>query len=135
MWKVETFYRPLHLKKPSRDVLTAFRNPENSHLYLEGTHSDLVHPAWFNPASRYAQPPIQFIIFPHYLPKGELLWQPLSQAEIGLELAQCLINARNLPGYGFTEIARIARMAPAVKFTYSSFNQIEPLIQNLKDSL
>ena len=55
----------------------------------------------------------------------------LSRAQAGLELMQCLINARNLPDHGFPEVTRLARAMPAYKMTYANFAQIEPHIFRL----
>ena len=48
---------------------------------------------------------------------------------------QCLVNARNLPGRGLSEIARLATTAPAYRVAYASFDQIEDWIAPLLERL
>jgi hypothetical protein len=48
-----------------------------------------------------------------------------------LALLQCLLNARNLPEYGFAEAARLARQIPAYHMRYSCFTQIGRQLQTL----
>jgi len=55
---------------------------------------------------------LSLIIFPQYLPGGDFTTRSLSKAETGLELMQCLINARNLPEHGFPEVVRLAKRVP-----------------------
>lgn len=131
-WKsdeMQSFYRPLHLKKPTRSVLGDVIDYDATNGLIQvGNHSDLIHPIMLKPDNHYHQPPVSVILFPHYQPDGEFVWQELSPAQAGLELMQFLINARNLPAHGFSEIARLARKSKAYKFSYSSFNQIEDLL-------
>jgi len=134
-WETSTmvsFARPLHLKKPSRPVLSAlmdFDTPDDR--LLAGSYSDLVHPSLLAAPGRYSQPPVRHILFPRYQPQGPLNWQPLTPAQTGLELMQCLINARNLPDHGFSETARLARSAPAVNISYSFFSQIKDSVLSI----
>ena len=62
-------------------------------------------------------------------PDGEFAFEPLSGAQAGLALMECLVNARNLPGHGLAEAARLARNAPAFRLRYSHFEQIGDRIQ------
>lgn len=134
-WKsneMQSFYRPLHLKKPSRSVLESIIDYQsNNTLIMEGNHSDLVHPLLLKPDNHYYQPEVNLILFPKFQSQSDLIWKELSPAETGLELMQFLINARNLPEHGFGEITRVARKVKALKFTYSSFNQIKNNIFSL----
>lgn len=129
--QMQSFPRPLHLKKPSRDVLSQMINyKSDENLIHVGSHSDLVHPNLFKPNNLYTQPPVQLILFPHYQANAEFEWHELSPAETGLELMQFLINARNLPEHGLSEISSLARKTKAIKFNYSAFSQIENLMIN-----
>ena len=55
--------------------------------------------------------------------------QPLTPAQAGLRLMQCLINARNLPEHGFPEIARLSRRVPAYRMTYASFDPLPAALE------
>jgi hypothetical protein len=81
-----------------------------------------------------SEPPLGLIVFPRYLPGSDLALRPLSKAQAGLALMECLVNARNLPGHGFSEIARLARRAPAYKLNYADFDQIGERIEMLLQS-
>jgi hypothetical protein len=75
------------------------------------------------------------ILFPHYQPGASLNWRPLTKAQAGLHLMECLVNARNLPDHGFAEVARMAKMAPAYRLEYSRFDQLWPLLDQWRDQL
>ncbi len=125
-----SFYRPLHIKKPSRKVLDNIINyDDNNDLMMVGSHSDLIHPKLIRPNNHYYQPPVRLILFPHYKADSELEWQELTPGQTGLELMQFLINARNLPEYGFSEISRLARSTEAIKFKYSNFGQLANVLK------
>ena len=106
-----------------------FAAPDYQILSTDTT--DLIPPALFAPNTTLSEPPLGLIIFPNYQANGEFELRQLSKAEAGLELMQCLINARNLSEHGFPEITRLVRSAPAYKMTYADFAQIEPHIFHL----
>jgi len=129
---IQPFPRPLNLKRPTRPVFADqldFENLDNQILSTATT--DLLPPALFNPNTTLSEPPLTLIVFPHYQANGEFELRQLSKAQVGLELMQCLINARNLPDHGFPEITRLARWVPAYKMIYASFSQVEPHIAAL----
>lgn len=129
---MQPFPRPLNLKRPSRPLFKDqldFENPDNQILSADTT--DLVSPTLLNPNTALSEPPLRLIIFPNYQAGSEFELRQLSKAQAGLELMQCLINARNLPGHGFSEVTRLAREVPAYKMTYANFAQIEPHIDPL----
>jgi hypothetical protein len=134
--EMHSFYRPLHLKRPSRNVLSHLIDYDTpGELLKVGSHSDLIHPNLIRTDNHYFQPPVWLILFPRYQAESALQWKELTPAETGLELMQCLINARNLLGHGFGEITRLARKIRGIKFTYSSFEQIEKSIKDILKSL
>jgi hypothetical protein len=132
---MQTFTRPLNLKSPARAVLQdRFDFEGNAPRILSGPHSFLVPPTLLKPANRLSQPPLSLILFPHYLPDGDFLLRPLSKAQAGLELMQCLVNARNLPEHGFPEVARLARRVPGCKMSYAHFDQLGECVESLLQS-
>ena len=147
---IQAFARPLSLKKPARSVLNHHLDFEKraDHILSSG-FVDLVPSTLFsstrcgvfpqgalsnrsfkstarlpepNPSRKYWSKPL--IIFPRYQPHSPFAWQPLSKARSGLALMEHLINARNLPGHGLAEAARIAGCIPAYRMNYSSFEQL-----------
>jgi len=129
---IRPFPRPLNLKRPARSLFEHQLDfdGQNNQILSAGS-TDLIPPTLFSPSTTLGEPQLCLIIFPHYQVDGEFELQQLSKAQVGLELMQCLINARNLPDHGFPEITRLARAVPAYKMTYANFAQIEPHIFSL----
>jgi hypothetical protein len=48
---------------------------------------------------------------------------------------QTLVNARNLPEHGFSEITRLVRHIPAYVMRYGSFDQITHSVEQLPNIL
>jgi hypothetical protein len=135
METMQTLTRPLNLKNPARAVLQdRFDFKTSAPHILSGPHSFLVPPTLLKPANRLSQPPLSLILFPHYLPGGDFSLRPLSKAQAGLELMQCLVNARNLPEHGFPEVTRLARRVPAYKMSYAHFDQLGECIESVLQS-
>jgi hypothetical protein len=82
-----------------------------------------------------SEPDLGLILFPRYLPESAFDLQRLSKAQAGLELMQCLVNARNLPDRGFSEITRLARKAPAYRMCYAGFDQVGEVVEAILDTL
>jgi hypothetical protein len=93
-------------------------------LILSGPTGDLVSPALLSSHRPLNEAGICLIVFPHYRPDCRLDVTRLTRAQAGLALMECLINARNLPRYGFEEVVRLARAVPAYRLTYSDFAQL-----------
>jgi len=64
------------------------------------------------------------IPFPRYRKNGSITLERLSPAQTCLRLMACIVNARNLPEYGFPRIARLLRTVPAYALEYSGFEQV-----------
>ncbi len=136
--EMETFARPLNLKRPARAALRGhFDFEQHADRMLSTSAGDLISPEALQPvqAARLAGAPgavpLSAIIFPHYRADSAFVWRPLSKAQAGLALMQCLVNARNLPEHGFPQISRLARMVPAYAMTYAHFDQIEEQLEDL----
>lgn len=129
---VQAFPRPLNLKRPSREVLQEYLDfsEDNEQIFIS-RHTDLVSATLLNPNSKISQPPLSLIVFPRYKAESELVLQQLSKAQVGKSLMQCLVNARNLPEFGFPEITRLARLVPAYNLQYSSFAQLGDTLEQL----
>lgn len=126
------FRRPLHLKFPSRPVLKPVLDVEalNEQIRITSSFSDMISTAILNPPSLYVEDMHpDLIFFPNYCPDSQFVWQPLKKAETGFRLMQSLVNARNLPGYGFSEVSYLARIARGYAYKYDSFTQIEESVE------
>jgi hypothetical protein len=132
----QAFTRPLNLKPPARAILQRqFDFEGQSRQLFSGSQFDLVPPSLINPRSRMSEPDLSLILFPRYLSESAFELQRLSKAQAGLELMQCLVNARNLPDYGFSEITRLARKAPAYQMSYAGFDQVGEAVETMLDTL
>jgi hypothetical protein len=129
---MQSYTRPLNLKSPSRAALgDSFDFAGQAGRLLSTAYGDLIPPDLLGFAGVRRPPPLRLVIFPCYQADCDPLCQPLSKAQAGLALMECLVNARNLPGHGLSEIARLARVAPAYRLRYSHFEQIERQIEAL----
>jgi hypothetical protein len=129
---MQTYTRPLNLKSAARAALKDWFDFEGQADRLLSTpHGDLIPPELLSFAGPRAETPLGLIIFPRYAAGSELELRPLSQAQAGLALMECLVNARNLPDHGFSEIVRLARAAHAYQIRYSDFAQVGDLIEKL----
>jgi hypothetical protein len=129
---MQTYTRPLNLKSAARAALKDWFDFEGQADRLLSTpHGDLIPPELLSFAGPRAETPLGLIIFPRYAAGSELELRPLSQAQAGLALMECLVNARNLPGHGFSEIVRLARAARAYQMSYADFAQIDDWIERL----
>lgn len=133
--RLQAFTRPLNLKPPARSILRHVFDFEGwSGQFLSGSQFDLVPPTLVNPTNQASESDLDLILFPLYRPGSAFALQRLSKAQAGLELMQCLVNARNLPDHGFREIARLARKAPAYRMCYAGFDQIGEMVETLLDT-
>jgi hypothetical protein len=134
--RFQAFTRPLNLKPPARTILQLqFDLEGQSGQVFSGSHFDLIPPTLINPCSQVSEPDVDLILFPQYLPESAFDLQRLSKAQAGLELMQCVVNARNLPDHGFSEITRLARKAPAYQMCYAGFDQIGEGVEAILDTL
>jgi hypothetical protein len=132
---MQTFTRPLNVKRTSRPALRSHFDFEGHTAHIVSTpHTDLIPLTLLKRTNTLSEPPVSLIVFPQYLPTSNLVWRPLSKAQAGLALMECLVNARNLPDYGFPEIVRLAKRAPAYHVRYTDFDQIGGRIEALLQS-
>jgi hypothetical protein len=130
--RMQAFTRPLNLKHPSIQALERhidFAGMAES--ILCNAHSCLVPHRLIGSGDAPAQVPLSLILFPQYAADIEPALHSLSRGQTGLSLMGCLVNARNLSGHGFQEIVGLARLAPAFRLCYSSFEQIEAQLEEL----
>lgn len=126
------FTRPLNLKRASRPALEpVFDFEAHADRILSHRRADLVPATLLNPETCSGEPPLDLILFPRYEAGAAFELQPLTGAQTGLALMECLVNARNLPGYGFPEAVRLARRVPGYTLRYSHFDQIEEPLASL----
>ncbi len=133
---LETFTRPLNVKTGSLDVVR-----ENLVIDADAvgtfvcSHATLIPHRRINPVHRRESPPLRVVVFPRYIEDAGLAIERLSKAQAGMRTMACLVNARNLPGHGFHEVARLAHDVDAYELRYSSFEQLGTQIEALLERL
>jgi hypothetical protein len=128
----QAFTRPLNVKGGARvalePLLGAVRSEGRCDRTFYGPDGELVPPEQLSPHPPHSEAPLHLIVFPRFQPAGELDLERLSQAQAGLALMACLINARNLDDHGFGEVVRLARSVPAYRLRYGGFRQLEGIL-------
>lgn len=117
----EPFPRPLGLKGPARSILR-----EHLHESLaEGRIFSLPGMDYVTGFATGNGPdrsrPLGGIIFPAFDDGAATVdLAPLSPARAAHRLLGCLLNARNLPGHGVTDVIRLASAVPAAVLVFGS---------------
>jgi hypothetical protein len=133
---LKPFVRPLNLKSPSRKPLKdAFDFEAHAGDLMATPAGDLIPPAVLGTTGERDDLPPALFLFPRYVPGGDASLERLTGAQAGLELMQCLVNARNLPDHGFKAAVRLGASAPACRLSYGSFDQIAHRIDELLHSI
>jgi len=123
----EAFSRPLNFKKHGLSVLSALLPKTNNILdsdMLTGETVTMVQPGAFGQCQPTAAPELSLLLFPTFKQEAALQLAPMLPAQAGLQLMGCHVNARNLPGHGFTDVVKLCRQVPACRLTYGSFDQL-----------
>jgi hypothetical protein len=116
---------------PGQRAASGQPRPSQDGLVLSGPTGDLVSPELLSPHRPFSEAGLRLIVFPRYRPDCRLDVTRLTRARAGLALMECLINARNLPQYGFDEAVRLARTVPAYRLAYSDFAQLEDVFSEM----
>jgi len=128
----QAFGRPLNLKEPARLALEKYFNFEQkAGQCLRASRSTLISPELLGSGASTKETPISLIVFPGYREAGDSDLKPLTKAQAGLALMECLVNARNLPDHGLSEILRLVKMVPAFQLRYSHFDQLGKHLETL----
>lgn len=130
---VEPCARPLSLKRPALAPLRDLFDPASAGAgVVEGPLGFLVAREAISPGEPCGPLAAALALFPRHDPgaaEAELL--PLSPAETAVALMGALVNARNLPGHGLKEAARLAAGLRAWRLRYASFDQLGPVLDLL----
>lgn len=131
---VEALTRPLNVEPAGRHALPANLDPEDEWASLRSAVATL-----FQPPLRLTRPEhdtegpaaLAAVVFPRYHPTEGFTLDPLSQAQAGLRLMSCLLNARNLDEHGFPAVAALSRKIPSYALTYRTFDEAAPSLLDL----
>jgi len=126
---VEAFTRPINLKQNGHEMLQSeFDIRDADEQILKNRRVSLVPHRLLNPSHRKLKPRVSVILFPHLVDEGEHRLEPVSKAQAGLKLVECLVNGRNIPNHGFDEISRLVRDVPAYTLHYKGFKTLPGLL-------
>lgn len=121
---IQAFMRPPNVKVQGLTALDSYFDlSKHEDLTIIGKHVAMIPTRLLNPENKQEDAEVELIVFPKYTQGAAFKLERLSKAKAGLILMECLVNARNLNGHGFTEAARLARNTPAYRLQYSSFEQ------------
>ena len=124
--RFDAFTRPLNVKSAALPLLQdEFAIDPAEYGSLVCQQATLVPHRALNAQQHREQPSLRLVVFPEYVRDASFRVERLSAAQIGFRLMGCLVNARNLAGHGFDEVARLSRAVAAYSLQYSCFAQIE----------
>lgn len=133
---LHSFTRPLNVKTPALSLLRDELGLDpTQHKTLRCPQATLVPHRLFNPVHEGYTPTLRLILFPEYKKDCSFTLTKLSQAQAGLRLMGCLVNARNLVGHGFQEVTRLSRTTPAYAVEYGCFQSFEGELTKLLDAV
>lgn len=125
--------RPLNLKRASLPALAGLFDPAAvGEAVVEGPLGFLVARAALSPGEPEGPLPASLAVFPRYdagATEASLL--PLTPGEAAVALMECNVNARNLPGHGLKEAARLAAGVRGWRLRYANFGQLGPVLDLL----
>ena len=129
---IQAFSRPPNVKVKGIDALDSYFDI-NAHedQTIRSSQVAMIPPRLLNPNSKKEEAVVSLIVFPNYKEGAEYELEKLSKARAGLTLMECLVNARNLNGHGFSEATRLVRDTPAYLLTYSSVDQLNGQFQEI----
>lgn len=126
---IEAFTRPFNLKKNGREILkTEFDIQDTEETILKNARLSIVPHRLINPSFKKLKPEISVVVFPRLISEGEHRLEPLSKAQTGLKLVECLVNGRNIENHGIDQVSRIARDVPAYVLHYTGFKTLPDLL-------
>lgn len=130
--RIEAFTRPINLKQNGYRMLEEeFDIRDTEDRILTNKRLSIVPHRMLNPRHQKLTPEIAFILFPRLISEGEHRLEPLSKAQAGLKLVECLVNGRNIPNHGFDQVSRIVRDVPAYVLHYTGFSTLPGLLGDI----
>jgi hypothetical protein len=117
--------RPLNVKKKGKAALQEIFGHQDLPREMVTSSTRRIFPlSAFGPGHVLDSIPLHCIMFPRFSPQGLFELRGLSKAKNAATLMACLINARNLPDQGFSEVVRLARTTPGYELRYGGVDQI-----------
>jgi hypothetical protein len=127
---IRPFTRPLSLRPATVAALKSFVDVRETECLVEEAGAMIPH-RHLNPDWQWMNPKLSVIIFPTFVAHHPATLTPISQAQGCMQLLGCHVNARNLSGHGFSEMARLVRGLSVYELKYGSFSDVLPTLQLL----
>lgn len=125
--RIRPFTRPLTIRPASAQALAPYvRFQENE--VLTGDSGFMVPHRLLNPDFSPTQPQLSLILFPGYESGASPALTELTPGIGCSRLMECYVNARNIPGHGISDLARISRSVPVMELKYGSFTGLGTLL-------
>ena len=125
--RIRPFTRPLTIRSASAEALAPYvRFQENE--VLTGDSGFMVPHRLLNPDFAPTQPLLSLILFPCYTAGAATALTELTPGLGCSRLMECYVNARNIPGHGISDLARISRSVPVMELSYGSFPGLGTLL-------
>lgn len=130
--RIEAFTRPINLKQNGYRMLEdQFDIRDTEERILKNHRLSIVPHRLINPTFRKLKPQIRVVLFPHLISGDDHRLEPLSSAQAGLKLVECLVNGRNIPNHGFDRVSRIVREVEAYVLHYTGFKTLPKLLGDI----
>lgn len=126
--RMRPFTRPLSLK-PAAFAALKTHAPCREEEMLVGEKGSMIPHRCLNPHWSRTSPGLATIIFPEFIAGHPATLTRLSSAQSCLKLMGCYVNARNIPGHGFSDLAHLARKAASFDLKFGGFDDILTTLQ------
>ncbi len=124
---VHPITRPICLKQPSYAAIKERLTIDEKNILL-GRDGAMIPHRLLNPNWAALTPKLDTIVFPRFAEGQPATLTEISTAKSCLRLMECHVNARNLPGHGFSEIAAITRNAASYELIFGSYDGVSDLL-------
>lgn len=117
---IKPLIRPISL---NFDVLSSLDNIVNldKEQILAGRGGIMVPHRFLNANHVACTPVLSKILFPKYQEGSDVELKKISSAKSCFKLIGCHVNARNIPGHGFDQLASLTKQTESWQLTYGSF--------------
>ena len=128
---VQSFRRPMNVKASARHALEGILELDGTRDILKGPDATLVRAGAGSGCATGEAQRLAGVVFPRYQAGNSFELAALTKGRTALRLAECLINARNLPDRGLEELARLAVGLTSYELRYSEFRQLHTWVASL----
>ncbi|MFQ5485207.1 MAG: hypothetical protein ACE5DO_07720 [Desulfobacterales bacterium] len=118
---IKPLIRPISLHYDSLSAVDDLVDPDEAQV-LAGQRGVMVSHRVLNTSHVPCTPVLSRILFPKYQHGFGVELKKLSSAKSCFKLIECHVNARNMPGHGFGQLAALTRQTESYQLTYGGFD-------------